>query len=303
MSRNGAGGRGGFVPHWAGAYPERPPPLQVVVEVARLAAVRSYGVLDKPEPAELDGVAQAAARALDRAVAGIAVLDADRVWFVASTGLPWRELPRAGSFWERTLVEPGPLVVRDALLDERFRCQPEVLDPGMRFYAGVSLVDEDEYRLGAVFVADPEPGAADAEAVAELVRIARIVVEAFARRRSTLIEAGPQPGRVQGWLGVRTRGSSLYQADSRPGLIVTSVAADSPAEEAGVRPADILLSIDGYPLRHPTDVISALANRPMDGLARLEILRAGQVLDRVVPITPEPVFRPAGMAGSEAAGF
>lgn len=282
---------------------ERPPPLHVVVEVARLTALHSYGVLDRTDLPELDGVAAAAARALGRAMGGIALIDADRVWLAASFGIAWRELPRAGTVWEHVLVEPGPLVVRDIAADDRFRAQPDMRELGLRFFAGVSLVDEDDYRLGAVFALDLGPGAADPNGLAELARLARIVVDALAYRRSALLDLAPQPGRVQGWLGVRTRGSGLYQADSRPGLIVTSVAADSPADRAGLRPTDVLLTIDEFPLRRPSDVVSALANRPVDGLARLEVLRAGQVLDRVVPVVPEPCGRVGSVPETETERF
>jgi hypothetical protein len=231
---------------------------------------------------------------------GIALLDADRVWFPASFGLSWRELPRAGTFWEQMLVEPGPLVVRDAMADQRFRSQPEVQDLGVRFYAGVSLVDEDEYRLGAVFALDVMAGEADPAGIAELARLARVVADALSYRRSALLAAGVSPARIQGWLGVRTRGSGLSHSDSRPGLVVISVAADSPADQAGLRPTDILLAIDGYPLRHPSDVVSALANRALDGLARLQVLRGGRVLDRVVSVMSEPLWRSGSIPESGA---
>ena len=65
------------------------------------------------------------------ASAGSAILDADRVWFPARAGLSWHELPRAGGFWDRTLVEPGPLLVRDALADGRFHDQAEVRELGL----------------------------------------------------------------------------------------------------------------------------------------------------------------------------
>ena len=67
-----------------------------------------------------------------------------------------------------------------------------------------------------------------------------------------------------------------------------SVAAGSPAEQAGVRPADVLLSIDDQLLWHPPDVIGALAHRRPHSLARLQILRGGQVRERVVSIVAEP---------------
>ena len=76
------------------------------------------------------------------------------------------------------------------------------------------------------------------------------------------------PARVQGWLGVRTLGSRSYGRGEQPGLIVLSVAAGSPAAQAGLRPTDILHAIDQHVLRRPADVVAALAGREADQFAR-----------------------------------
>jgi S1-C subfamily serine protease len=55
------------------------------------------------------------------------------------------------------------------------------------------------------------------------------------------------------------------------GLAVSSVTEDSPAQEAGLLPGDILLRIDTHPLRRVRDLIVALSN-----------YRAGQAVDLVV---------------------
>ena len=270
---------------------DRPPPLQIVLEVARLAAVRSYAVLDRLDLPELDGIAEAAARCMGRPVAGVGLLDERRVWFAGAYGLLAREMPRAGGFCEHTVAQPGPLVVRDASADARFADLPEVQgEGGVRFYAGVSLLDVDDYRVGALCVFDRAPGEADAEGLNDLMRLAAMASALLAARREGLARPEPEAetALVQGWLGVRTRGSRLRLKDHRPGLMVLSVAAQSPAEQAGLRPTDVLLAIDDQLLWHPPDVVSALANRAPDSLARLQVLRAGQVLERVAPIAPEP---------------
>ncbi|HYZ63345.1 MAG TPA: PDZ domain-containing protein [Acetobacteraceae bacterium] len=268
---------------------ERPPPLHVLLEVARLAALRSAVVLDKDDSPELDGIAAAAAACMGRPMGAVCFVDDDRIWFGGVHGMDWRASPRRGSFCDYAISQNVPLVVPDAAADPRFRDHQDVAgERGLRFYAGCSLEDNGGYRLGTVCVFDREPGEADPAALAELVRLAAMASAWLAAGHLQGAPAAP-PERVQGWLGVRTRGSSRFLA-KKPGLIVLAVAARSPAEDAGIRPTDVILAIDGQELWHASELVRALANRPADGLARLTILRAGSRLERVVPT----IVRPAG---------
>ncbi|MBV8913232.1 MAG: PDZ domain-containing protein [Acetobacteraceae bacterium] len=272
-----------------GGLDDRPPPLHVLLEVARLAAVRSYAVLDRSDLPELDGIAQAAAHATGRPMGGVGFLDEARVWYAGAHDLPWREMVRPCSFCELALLQPTPLVIHDASLDPRFRDHPDVgSERGLRFYAGAPVLDEDHYRVGTVCVFDTQPGQASAEALNDLLRLSFEASAVLAVRRRMLALAAVDPSLVQGWLGVRTRSARLRPRDRKPGLVVLGVAPSSPAEQAGVRPTDILLSIDEQPLWRPPDVVAALANRARDSLARVQILRIGQILELLVPIMPQP---------------
>ncbi len=274
----------------------RPPPLHLVLEVARLAALRSYRVLGPETIRGLDGLVQAAAAAMGRRMAALSFVDSELLWFGPAFGIEPGERPRQGSFCDRAIAQAGPLVVRDALTDPRFRNHPDVVGkPQVRFYAGVSLQDEDGYRIGTLCVLDPEPGSAHPAGLSELARLSRVAIGMLGDYRDSLNGAGAtasplQPERIQGWLGLRTRGSGSGRgrAGSKPGLIVLSVAAESPADRAGLRSTDVLMAIDGAVLHYPADVVRALANRPVGGFARLHVLRNGQALERVVPIEPEP---------------
>jgi PDZ domain len=64
-----------------------------------------------------------------------------------------------------------------------------------------------------------------------------------------------------GWLGIDTISSplSVGSAGLESGAIVASVAAGSPAAQAGLEPLDVITHIDNHPIATPTDVRAALA--------------------------------------------
>jgi GAF domain-containing protein len=64
-----------------------------LTESERLAALRSYRVLDTPPEPEFDALVQLAARACQTPVALISLIDERRQWFKAQVGLSVRETP------------------------------------------------------------------------------------------------------------------------------------------------------------------------------------------------------------------
>lgn len=73
------------------------------------------------------------------------------------------------------------------------------------------------------------------------------------------------------------------------GLLVTSVAKDSPAEKAGIKVHDILLEAAGKPLTKPGDLVDVVQEKK-DKPIEIKVLRKGKTL--TVKVTPEP--RPSG---------
>lgn len=153
------------------------------------------------------------------------------------------------------------------------------------------IEDGGLYRLGTVCVFGREPGSPAADAMHELAALARLAgsfldCSRAAGRRQGALTQETGPARVQGWLGVRTLGANRYGHGKQPGLIVLSVAAGSPAARAGLRPTDILHAIDQHVLRRPADVVSALARRNTDEMARVRYQRGGRWLECFVPVSP-----------------
>lgn len=105
---------------------------------------------------------------------------------------------------------------------------------------------------------------------------------------STIERVVPQlldGGRVkQGWLGLGLQPvgipASLQSAAGRDaGLMVISLAAGGPAEQAGVLPGDILLEVAGEAAPHPRAVARALAGEQVGKNVPLRLLRAGASMD------------------------
>ncbi|HET7292368.1 MAG TPA: PAS domain S-box protein [Vicinamibacteria bacterium] len=128
-------------------------------EAARLAELRRYAVLDTPPEPAFDELTGLASRVCSTPMALLSLVDQDRQWFKAAHGFVGvRETPRDASFCSHAIQDRKPLVVADALADERFRENPFVLGaPHVRFYAGAPLVTPAGYALGTLCVADSTP--------------------------------------------------------------------------------------------------------------------------------------------------
>ena len=127
-------------------------------EDRRLAATRSLGLWKTPPEERFDRVVRLAAAAFDVPIALIALMERDREWFKSCYGLEIREVLRDNSFCGHAIFERQPLVVSDALLDERFADNPYVTGfPGVRFYAGHPLILRNGCCVGTLCILDVRP--------------------------------------------------------------------------------------------------------------------------------------------------
>lgn len=145
-------------------------------EAERLDALWALRVLDTPAEERFDRFTRLARRLFDVPIAVVSLVDQHRQWFKSRAGLSDIETPREISFCTHTIRDDSPLVVNDALADERFAASPLVTDdPGVRFYAGWPLRAPDGQRVGALCLIDRSPRTLEADDLTALSDLAAMV--------------------------------------------------------------------------------------------------------------------------------
>jgi hypothetical protein len=124
------------------------------------------------------------------------------------------------------------------------------------------------------------------------------------RRLLLSFEAAHQPDPTGRWLGLLLAPAHVARQqqrelglDERTGLLVRAVEPASAAERAGLRPGDLLVSVDGRDVRAPADLAEALEapGRRRSAPLRLGVVRGGRTSLAVALTVPSS---PAGAAGS-----
>ena len=147
-------------------------------EAERLQALYEYEILDTLSEEEYDAITNIAAQLCNVPASLITFLDRDRQWFKSHLGVDIQQTPRAVSFCNYTIMDPGNvLVVPDMRVDERFSQNPLVTgEPHAVFYAGAPLVTPDGYVLGSICLLDGKANDLTEEQRAALKGLAQQVV-------------------------------------------------------------------------------------------------------------------------------
>ena len=141
------------------------------------------------------------------------------------------------------------------------------------------------------------PGFSGGPLVDSTGRVAGINSSALARGNSLTI---PVPtirrvadtllahGRVRrGYLGIGTQPVRLQpafveQVSQDTGLLLISIEPQSPAERHGLLVGDILVALDGHPVRHPDDLLAQLSDDRIGKPVLLRIVRGGSVQELTI---------------------
>jgi PAS domain-containing protein len=156
-------------------------------EQDRLAALARYDVLDTPAEAGFDDLVNVLARVCNVPIGLVSLVQTDRQWFKAETGLGLSETPIEQSMCVKAMRSPDVTVVPDTRLDARFASNSLVTggDP-MLFYAGAPLLTEEGLPLGMLCVLDraPRPQGLSADQVFVMKALAGQVMAQLELRRS-----------------------------------------------------------------------------------------------------------------------
>jgi S1-C subfamily serine protease len=86
------------------------------------------------------------------------------------------------------------------------------------------------------------------------------------------------------WIGVRLGGTGTPDG----GATLSGIFVDSPADRAGLRARDVLLSIDGETVAGPGDLVQKIGRREAGGWVHVELLRQDERIDLDLKLGQRP---------------
>lgn len=128
----------------------------------RLRILAQTGLMDSPSEQIFDKAVRLATQITGRPIALLSLVDDERQFFKAQTGLrddvaEARGTPLSHSFCKHVVTSKEPLVVNDASKDPRVSHNGAVKDLDVTAYLGVPVRAEKDQIIGSLCVIDPEP--------------------------------------------------------------------------------------------------------------------------------------------------
>jgi signal transduction histidine kinase len=152
-------------------------------EAERLMELFKYEILNTQYEEDYDEIAKLASSICQTPISTITLIDANQQWFKAKVGVDNSSGDRSTSFCAHAILQDEIMEVPDALLDDRFHDNPMVTDdPGIRFYAGYPLINENGFKLGTLCVIDKQPRTLSIDQKRTLVVLGKQVIKLFELR-------------------------------------------------------------------------------------------------------------------------
>jgi len=149
--------------------------------------------------------------------------------------------------------------------------------------SGGALIDTQGNLLGINSAIYSQTGGSVGIGFAIPVSTARSVLEA-------IIKDGHV---VRGWIGVESQEITPEMAHSfglqrDTGAIIAGVVRNGPADKAGMKPGDILLSVDGKPVKDTNEMLNLIAQLSPGGQSTLRILRKSRESELQLTVGKRP---------------
>jgi serine protease DegQ len=98
---------------------------------------------------------------------------------------------------------------------------------------------------------------------------------------------------VRGWIGIESQDITPELADSfglarDSGAIIAGVVRGGPADRAGMRPGDILLSVNGKKVSSTNDMLNLIADLPPGGKSQMTVMRKNREATLAVTVGRRP---------------
>ena len=152
--------------------------------------------------------------------------------------------------------------------------------------SGGALIDTNGNLLGINSAIYSQTGGSVGIGFAIPVSTAKSVLEAIIRDGHV----------IRGWIGVESQEITPELAQSfglkrESGAIIAGVVRNGPADKAGMRPGDILLSVDGKPVADTNEMLNLIAQLQPGGQSTMRVLRKSRETDLQLTVGKRPTAK------------
>ena len=168
---------------------------------------------------------------------------------------------------------------------ENFIQTDAAINPGN---SGGALVDVQGYLLGINTAIYSRSGGSMGIGFAIPVNTARQVLEGIVKQGQV----------VRGWIGVEPTEitpdlAKTFNVQRSSGVIITGVLQTGPAFKAGIKPGDVLLSVEGEAVRNVAELLTRVSALKPGQPARMKVLRQNDEIELTVTPGQRPKVKPA----------
>lgn len=155
-------------------------------EEQRLKKLEFFELLDLGKDPELDVFAEGACLIADCPASLIAMMEKDRQTVQSCVGLAFDFVDRKDTVCQYTIASRETVVINDTFTDERSSDNPLIREGGIRFYAGVPLIDNEGFVLGTLCVIDYKPKTISEKQIASLEKMGAAVTKILMGKKKNI---------------------------------------------------------------------------------------------------------------------
>ena len=98
---------------------------------------------------------------------------------------------------------------------------------------------------------------------------------------------------LYGWIGVIIQDldpnlAGYFGLQNKNGVLISRIVEDSPAYKAGLKPGDVIVSIDSEPVRNTQDLVRQLLKKQIGEVVGLGVVRNGRIYSAKVQVDSRP---------------
>lgn len=155
-------------------------------EKERVKKLELFDLLNLPKDPQLDVFAETACLVADCPSSLIAIMESQIQTIQSCIGISLDTVDRENTLCQYSIASGDVVVINDTLTDSRSSGNSIILESGIRFYAGVPLIDDEGFVLGTLCVIDYKPKTISEDQIATLKKIGEAVTKFFLNKRTNI---------------------------------------------------------------------------------------------------------------------